>query len=110
MPSIREKDKEFILCAANWYKDIVLKKIFDSNTLPFNCDRGLVFCGYRHPHCMYSMSSITGLRQCEAGEEVQGFLTSWNRFVDRREAAKIHVANGGKLNYSTEELYSEDLY
>ncbi len=45
-----------------------------------------------------------------AGKSIQGFLTSENRFVDRKEAAKIHVANGGKLNYSDASLYSEDLY
>jgi hypothetical protein len=99
-----------ILCAANWYKDLKLAKTFDCNVLPVNCDRGLVFCGHRHPHCMYSMISITGLRQCEAGEEIQGFLTNKNRFVTREESAVIHIANGGTLNYSSNRLFSEDLY
>lgn len=101
---------EQILCAAIWYRDLELKEIFDAYVLPVNLDKGIVFCGHRHPHCMYSMCSITGLRQCDAGYEVQGFLTSKNRFVDREEGARIHVQNGGKLNYSTRQLYSEDLY
>lgn len=103
---------ERISCAAIWYKDLKLKKIIESNVLPVNCDKGLVFCGHRHPHCMYSMSSITGLRSVttQVGEYIQGFLTTFNRFVDRKEGARIHVANGGKLNYSSETLYSEDLY
>lgn len=81
---------EKILCAAIWYKDIPLKKTFEGNVLPINCDRGIVFCGFRHPHCMYSMCSVTGLRSVTnaadgVGEHVQGFLTNLNRFVDRKE-------------------------
>ncbi len=102
--------EEAILTAANWYKDLKLIKTFKSNVLPINCDRGLVFCGHRHAQCMYTMISITGLMQHQAGEEVQGFLTSKNRFVDRKEGAEIHIKNGGRLNYSTTQLYSEDLY
>lgn len=107
--------EETILCAAIWYKDLPLKKQFEKSlVLPINCDRGIVFCGYRHPHCMYSMCSITGLRSVTnaidgVGEYVQGFLTSLNRFVNRKEGAEIHIKNGGKLHYN-DELYSEDLY
>lgn len=43
-------------------------------------------------------------------KEVQGFLTNLNRFVTRTEAAVIHKANGGTMGYSTERLFSEDLY
>lgn len=103
---------EIILCSAIWYKELPLVKIFKHNALPVNCDTGLVFCGFRHPHCMYSMISVTGIRsvESEVGKYVQGFLTNKNRFVDREEGAKIHVANGGKLNYSSKRLFSEDLY
>ena len=109
---------ERILCAAIWYLDIPLKKEIPETLLrPKNIDKGAVFCGFRHPHCMYTMIAVTGLRSVEisdkgdaVGREVQGFLTSENRFVDRKEAAQIHVANGGKLHYSNTELYSEDLY
>lgn len=109
-----KNDSERILCSAIWYKDLQLKKVFDSNVLPVNCDRGLVFFGYRHPQCMYAMISITGLRSTEpeVGEYVQGFLTSENRFVDRVEGAKIALASGQitELNYSKTKLYSEDLW
>ena len=55
---------------------------------------------------------MTGKRQCEVGEEIQGFLTNTNRFVDRYEGAKIALACGQitKLNYSKDMMYSEDLY
>ena len=101
---------EYILCAAIWYKEIPIKKEIPHNVLPVNCDRGLVFCGYRHCHCMYTMVSVTGLRSVEpeVGEYVQGFLTSKNRFVDRVEGGIIHRSNGHPTDF--EDLYSEDLY
>ena len=57
---------------------------------------------------------MTGLKQHEAGEEIQGFLTSENRFVDRKEAMTIQKA-AGKLNTKGQPLdgqilFSEDLY
>jgi hypothetical protein len=102
---------EYILCAAIWYKDLVLKQVFDSNVLPVNCDRGLVFCGHRHPQCMYTMCSITGLRSVEpeVGEYVQGFLTSTNRFVDRYEGGEIAFKAGQSREF-LRTLYSEDIY
>jgi hypothetical protein len=110
---VKMKDnlKENIICSAIWYKDLEVKKELPIETfLPKNCDRGVVFCGFRHGQCLYSMVSIYGLRQFEAGEEIQGFLTNKNRFVDRVEGAIIFIENGGKLRYSTNWLYSEDLY
>ena len=103
--------KEKIICSAIWYKDLDVKKELPIETfLPKNCDKGVVFCGFRHGQCLYSMVSIYGLKQHEAGEEVQGFLTNKNRFVDREEGAIIFIENCGKLKYSTNLLYSEDLY
>lgn len=104
--------KEYILCAAVWYKEIPLVKYIDCNVLPKNCPTGLVFCGWRHAQCIYTKCSITGLRDCESGENIQGFLTNLNRFVDReegwiiaKEASQIIRVSGGEGT-----LYSEDLY
>jgi hypothetical protein len=108
-----DKTKEYIICAANWYKDLPLvNDDLDGFNRPLNCDRGIVFCGHRHHNCMYLMIAITGLYQHLAGEEIQGFLTSQNRFVNREDGAKIALKSGqiDKLNYSTKDLYSEDLY
>lgn len=111
---IEEVSREHILLAAVWYHELELKNIEIPINIrnPKNCDHGVVFCGYRHPHCIYTMVAVTGKRSvtAEAGRETQGFLTSKNRFVDREEAAKIFVACGGKLKYSSTQLYSEDLY
>jgi len=103
--------KEYILCAAIWYKDFQLKTPIDSNTLPVNCDKGMVFCGYRHIQCMRSMTSISGIwaKKDLIGEYEQGFLTSKNRFVDRIEGAKI-AFDANQINSQIHVLYSEDLY
>jgi hypothetical protein len=104
---------EKIVCAANWYKDFPLVKDDITSTgfvRPINCDRGIVFCGLRHHNCMYQMIAISGKYQHEAGEEIQGFLTTKNRFVDRKEGAKIWIASGGTIEYSSDKLFSEDLY
>lgn len=109
--------KEYILCAAIWYKELdklsnKWTPIAEGYMRPHNIKQGIVICGYRHPSCMYTMIAITGKRsvETECGEYIQGFLTSKNRFVDRKEAAIIHVANGNILKYSSRDLYSEDLY
>lgn len=104
---------EYILCAAIWYKELdKLSDKWDTLLRPVNIDKGIVLCGFRHPHCMYQMISITGKRSVEpqCGEYVQGFLTSKNRFVNREEGAIIHQSNGRELKYSTKDLFSEDLY
>lgn len=105
--------EEYIICAANWYKDLeVAKELPPSNLYPVNIKTGIVFCAYRHLQCLYTMIAMTGKKQHEAGEEVQGFLTSTNRFVDREEAAQIALKCGQikELKYSSKKLYSEDLY
>ena len=107
---------EWILCAAIWYKEIPLKKEIPG-VLPINCDIGLVVTGHRHAQCMWTMGCLTGLRSVThapdgVGDYIQGFLTSANRFVDRREAYKI-AESRGQLNERTHTegcLYSEDLY
>jgi len=104
---------ERILCAAIWYKEIPLK-IEISGVLPKNCDRGIVVLGHRHPQCIWSVLSLTGLRTCTfaedaTGEHEQGFLTNFNRFVGREEAAEI-AAFAGQIKERVKTLYSEDLY
>lgn len=108
-------EKEYILCAAIWYKDLTplnIKKISSELYLPININKGIVFCGHRHTHCLYQMVANYCLYQSQAGEEVQGFLTNKNRFVDRMEAKQIAIiANQLKKGISVKgQLYSEDLY
>lgn len=110
--AVKEKNKqERVLCAAVWYPNLELKHDIIHNRMPVNLSVGAVFCGYRHPHCMYMMSAVTGLRDCETGGSVQGFLTSKNRFVSREEGAKIAYEAGQLVKYQEGMvMYSEDLY
>ncbi len=101
-----------ILCAAIWYKELPLLKpevLEPRGFSPYNVDKGIVFCGWRHSNCIYQKVAVTGLRDCESGENVQGFLTSDNRFVDREEGAVIAL-NAGQIKEQKKRLFSEDLY
>ena len=107
--------EERILCAAIWYKDFPLLKpevLQLRGFAPYNIDRGIVLCGWRHCNCLYQMVAILNKASFEIGENEEGFLTNKNRFVDREEGAKIALAckQIDKLNYSSHTLYSEDLY
>jgi hypothetical protein len=115
--SLRRVGQEKILCAAVWYKDLPLKVDIPDNRTPYNITEGVVFCGHRHPHCMWTMVAITGIDSVEnkCGYYEQGFLTNCNRFVDRIEAGKIAWKAGQLekkpyINGRWCEIYSEDLY
>lgn len=79
-------------------------------------ETGKIFYGHRHDKCQNSLNgelSWTMTRQqIAAVEKVQGFVTSLNRFVDRKEAWIIAKANNQIIRQSGGEgvLYSEDLY
>jgi len=109
-----DNSKEYILCAAVWYKDLPMKKpevLEPRGFRPYNVDRGVVVSGWRHGNCIYQMVGITGLRSipAEAGEEIQGFLTNKNRFVDREEGGRI-AFDAGQTSELKKTLYSEDIY
>lgn len=111
--------KEYILCAAIWYKKLPLIKpsvLEPRGIRPYNVDCGIVFGGWRHANCIYQKVALTGLRDAESGENIQGFLTNTNRFVNRQEAYKIAFEAdqiiGPNKGHPTNEigLTSEDLY
>lgn len=94
--------KEYILCAAVHFDDGVLR------THHAQYGTGVLACGYRHHNCF-------ALRpKGFEGKETQGFLTSRDRFVDRKEAKRIATAAGQLISreegLSFTSLYSEDLY
>lgn len=105
---------ERIICTAVWYKEITIKKDIPFESMnPTNCPTGLVFCGYRHGQCIYTKCAVTGLRDCESGDNEQGFLTSKNRFVSREEALIIALRENQVIDIDEirgDKLYSEDLY
>lgn len=102
---------ERIVCAAIHYHDWEAKY----RRLP-NIETGTVVCGLRHADCIATFVSLSGKRSVtpEAGEYVQGFVTTKNRFVTRAEgliiakaAFQVDELSGG---VNSKELYSEDLY
>lgn len=79
---------------------------------------GYVVRGHRHSDCIHT---IYGIKRYQTGlskmyeEIIYGFMTTKNRFVDRKEGLKLQLAAGIKSadkegSYRGDELYSEDLY
>ncbi len=116
-----KNNKEFILCAAIWINDGV-----KHNQQPINIDIGYVVCGRRHNNCYQTITSLKAdLNQYfktlnlsdEDHRKSQGFITSHDRYVDRKEAWKIAKDNdqiifGKEASENGEDsiLISENLY
>jgi hypothetical protein len=105
--------KEYIVCAAIWFDD---GKIHPHQ--PINIDIGIVHMGHRHCNCFASIGGLVKDR-LEMGihEKEQGFLTSYNRFVTREEAAEIALSQDQFASDEEREevkkskyLYSENIY
>ena len=100
--------KEYIICAAIWFKD------GEKHThQPVNIESGFVVCGRRHHNC-YIIAEIMNAEIIEKMDEInqraiQGFLTSTDRFVDRKEGGKI-AFDAQQILRETDCLFSEDLY
>jgi len=99
----------YIICAAIWFRN--------GNKYshqPRNIDSGIVVCGRRHHNCFLTASELNGGKRIEGLSEanakaVQGFLTSNDIFVDRKEAGQI-AFDAGQIPELTNCLFSEDLY
>lgn len=94
---------EFVICAAIWYDDGK-----NRSNLPLNIDTGIVAAGWRHHNC-YTILWTLFPKLDYLGTDVQGFLTSKGRFVDRKEGALI-AFKAEQISSPKTELYSEDLY
>lgn len=97
---IRATNQEYIICAAIH---------FESNKVqahqPRNITHGLVVCGRRHHNCFATVATF----EVKLKEIEQGFLTSKDRFVDRKEAAEIALS-AGQITEPRPILFSEDIY
>ena len=121
---VKKVNKEFILCAAIWVND---GNIHESQ--PINIETGFVICGRRHHNCYQTIKSLTNQTPNEKIGDIinsmsvedhrkhQGFITSLDRYVDRKEGWKIAIANNqvqfGKdcsENGDDSILISENLY
>lgn len=126
-PKSFDLTKEYILCSAIWFKSEKSKissigdDIFGLTSC-YNIHYGVVICGWRHANCINTYCFLTG-KKTSTLTSVQGFVTSRNRFVTRKEA--FHIAKEcGQINYdhindnyvghkgvvTFEYIYSEDLW
>jgi hypothetical protein len=115
------KQKEFILCAAIYINDNQKHE-----QQPVNIEIGFVICGRRHNNCYQTIADLKSdvneyfksLNLSDADyRNQQGFLTSLDRYVNRKEGFKIAKLNnqiqfGGTATENGEDsiLISENLY
>ena len=100
---------EYIICAAIHYPDLKVKLVYN----PKNIQSGVVVCGRRH-HNIIELASLS-IPKSIAQTSIEGFLTSQDRFVDRKEALIIaqkaeQIRETPKIWFKGDNLYSEDLY
>lgn len=76
---------EYIMAAAMWLDD---GEHHDNQPVA----TGVVLAGFSHAGIISTLSRITASIQWR--KRTQGFLTSFNRFVDRKEALQITIAAG----------------
>jgi len=90
---LKQNKQEICICSAILLKD------------------GRIVRGERHCDCYTTMQRK---RITDREEAKQGFITSRNRFVDRKEGQilqlKANIKSADKEGYRGEELFSEDLY
>ena len=80
-----DNSKEYILCAALKYKDSII-------------------CGRRHHNCYELLKQLLNLTDAELpGKECCGFMTSWNRFVDRKEALVLAIVCNQAKKFAPDE-------
>lgn len=98
--------KEEIICAAVWFDD---GKKYEHQ--PINIELGFVVCGRRHHNCFMTASILRGedWKVSDYGKNVQGFITSEDRFLNRKDAAEVAYAAGQAFKKDGC-LFSEDLY
>lgn len=108
-----KKKPEYIACSAILYDDG-----HSYPHQPVNVQTGIVICGLRHHNCITNASIHLGDRYNKnlIGRGNQGFLTSENRYVNRKEGFKIALSNKQIIHNFYDEsnvdqiLCSEDLY
>lgn len=112
-------NKEYILCAAIYINDGI-----KHDQQPKNIDIGFVITGRRHHNCYQTIKDITSLSPNQAignlisslsEDEIrkhQGFITSLDRYADRRGLENNQIQFGLTASENGEEsiLISENLY
>lgn len=100
--------REFIICAAIHFKDG--KKYKDQ---PNNITDGLIVAGRRHSNCYLTVENLKNTTM-HSVENIHGFITSTDRFVNRTESYYIAKREGqlfsGIIHDDNPILISEELY
>jgi hypothetical protein len=100
---------ERIICAAIYYDNGEEAHVH----MPVNIATGIVVCGLRHAHCFPILRMIyPDRRYLNKKLQVQGFITSKHRFVNREDALAIAI-DAGQITEPTHmkgRLDSSDLY
>lgn len=122
-----DNSKEYIACSAIHYDNGIKYPFMEG----YGVTSGFVLGGFRHPFIIsvlptdvYYPHTEERLKQLnpelkwdkdlEKFEVIQGFITSWGRFVDRKEAMKIALDCGQvkkeELGNERIGLFSEDIF
>lgn len=99
--------QELIISAAVWVQDGI-----EHAHQPNNIATGFVVTGRRHAHCFYTISLMKDYRLTPKD---QGFITTTNRYLDRKEARELAIATGqyhpmDDRPANKDGLFSEDIY
>ena len=93
-----DNSKEYIICAAIWYKHR-FRNAAPRGFIAQNIDKGMIIGQWRHHNCIYAHCQ-TKLSKGSGKNQVQGFLTSRGRFVDRWQAMEL-AYESGQVDYKT---------
>jgi hypothetical protein len=101
--------REFIICAAIHFDDEVKRE-----HQPKNIERGIVVAGRRHHNCYLTIFELNNQKKWNTIKHTQGFITSRDRFVDRKEGYEIAKREKQLFSGITHDdnpiLISEELY
>jgi hypothetical protein len=103
---LNNKEKpEYVICAAIHFMDGIIHE-----HQPKNVSNGFVVSGRRHHNCFFIAHVCLADSYSEVkGDAIQGFLTSKNIFLDRKDAGAL-AFKVGQIKTPTDCLFSEDLY
>lgn len=93
-----------IVCSA-----VVFTELPNNGVQLYGVEKGLVLTGMRHHHCYATLKMLQICKVNNVGNTIEGFITSFGRFVDRVEAAEI-AYNCGQIDEKINVLFSENLF
>lgn len=107
---MKESKNEYILCAAIYYNDG--NKYREQ---PLNIESGIIISGRRHNNAFMTLLQLKPDFDANLIKPMMGFITSYNRYVERPEAYKIALEQGQIKKREIDDddyniLISEDLY